>query len=138
MPPFGQDQSEALGEDTKVRLGPITRVYVFIGLAVLGGAGSMWAERGERREGDLALRTELDEKLARQERAILDLVSATYVKEESSNYRAKQLSGELEKAIDRLNTELAYLRRDVAGISETVREIPTISAQLKVLQERKQ
>ena len=130
-------QEYELGEDTKVRLGTSVRVFVFMAIAIVGGASALWIERATRREADTDLRNEFTEALRKQREEILEKVAQTYVKEESSNYRAKQLSDELQKAIDKLNTELAYLRRDVTGISDTVREIPTISAQLKVLQEKK-
>ena len=130
-------QEFELGEDTRVRLGVGVRVAVCLCVMAIGGAGSLWLERATRSEADFDLEKKLSDALRDQHESILREVAATYVKEESSNYRAKQLSDELQKAIDRLNTELSYLRRDVTGISDTVKEIPTISAQLKVLQEKK-
>ena len=141
--PHDQD-SNSLGEQTKVNLGDTVRIFgfgarVFASLCVMavGGAGALWVERATRREADQDLTKYVDDELRKQKDAILERVATTYVKEESLNYRAKQLSDELQKAIDRLNTELSYLRRDVTSIGDTVKEIPAISAQLKVLQERK-
>lgn len=133
----GGGQEFELGEDTRVRLGVGIRVAVCLCVMAIGGAGALWLERATRREADFDLDKKWSDALRDAKSEVLSVVERTYVKEESSNYRAKQLSDELQKAIDRLNTELAYLRRDVTGISDTVREIPTISAQLKVLQEKK-
>ena len=147
----GQEQDFELGEDTRIRLGVGVRVFAALCTMALSGAGALWYERAERYDSYAELKKEIEEAEQHIKTAVLEAdskagarvqdalqaVDRTYVKEESSQYRAAQLSSGLQNAIDKLQTELTYLRRDVGNISATVQQIPEISAQLKVLQERK-
>lgn len=137
MTMVGQDQDYELGENTMIRLGVGVRVAAALGVFAVAGAGALWMERATRREEDAEVEKRYQAAILREHDALVDWVSKTYVKDESAQYRVQQLSGELRSSIDALKTELAYLRRDVGAISDSVAKLPEISAQLKVLQDRK-
>lgn len=142
--PIGEDQASMaparseIGDGTRISLGTGTRVTIALLALCVAGLGAYYREIQERSQAD----TELELRLARQieaaSKATQQENSAMFVSRESSDYRYAQLSEGLRSAINDLNKDIGFLRRDVSGMNEFVKEIPSISAQLRVLQDRKQ